>query len=394
VSGIDVLVIGAGPAGASTAQRLAREGLCVMLVEKSEFPRRKVCGEFISAPTWPLLESLGVAEALSAHAGPPVQRVGFFAGETVLDSPMPAGKGAPRWGCALGRHVLDAELLQAATRSGAQLRQPAAVTAIARQGGYQLVTLESGRGRHETVLARAVVDCHGSWERMPGEERAARPSDLLGFKARFAGARLATGLMPLVLFPGGYGGLVESDSGLVSFSCCIRRDTLRAIRPGHGSAGEAVRGHAMRHCRGLREALDGARLERAWLAAGPIRPGIRPLHRDGLFRAGNAAGEAHPLIAEGITMAIQSGFLLAQNLAAAGGLSDRALAEAGREYERAWRTQFASRVRASRAFATLTLSPVAADVSRVLLRRIPSALTLGALFSGKARPLSAMETGA
>jgi flavin-dependent dehydrogenase len=244
------------------------------------------------------------------------------------------------------------------------------------------------------VLARAVVDCHGSWERMPGEERAARPSDLLGFKARFAGARLATGLMPLVLFPGGYGGLVESDSGLVSFSCCIRRDTLRAIRPGHGSAGEAVRGHAMRHCRGLREALDGARLERAWLAAGPIRPGIRPLHRDGLFRAGNAAGEAHPLIAEGITMAIQSGFLLAQNLAAAGGLSDRALAEAGREYERAWRTQFASRVRASRAFATLTLSPVAADVSRVLLRRIPSALTLGALFSGKARPLSAMETGA
>jgi flavin-dependent dehydrogenase len=392
VTGLDVLVIGAGPAGASTAQRLAREGLSVLLVEKSVFPRRKVCGEFISAPTWPLLESLGVGEALSAHAGPPVHRVGFFAGETVLDSPMPPGTGAPRWGRALGRQVLDTALLQAATRSGAQLRQPAAVAAITREGRYHRVTLESGRGGREAVLARVVVDSHGSWERMPGEQRTARPSDLLGFKARFADARLAAGLMPLVLFPGGYGGLVESDSGLVSFSCCIRRDTLRAIRACHGSAGEAVANHAMRHCRGLREALDGARLERPWLAAGPIRPGIRSLHQDGIFRAGNAAGEAHPLIAEGITMAIQSGFLLAQGILAGGDLSDRALADAGGAYERAWRRLFASRVRASIAFATLTMSPVAAGLSRGLLRRMPSALTLGALFSGKARNLSTVET--
>lgn len=388
---IDVLVIGAGPAGASTAQRLAREGLSVLLVEKSAFPRRKVCGEFISAPTWPLLESMGVCAALSAHAGPPVHRVGFFAGDTVLDSPMPPGKGAPRWGRALGRHVLDEALLQAATRSGARLRQPAAVAAITRQGRYHRVTLESARGGREAVLARVVVDSHGSWERMPGEQRAARPSDLLGFKARFAGARLAPGLMPLVLFPGGYGGLVESDSGLVSFSCCIRRDTLRAIRAGQSPAGEVVWRHAMRHCRGLREALDGARLEHPWLAAGPIRPGIRPLHRDRKFRAGNAAGEAHPLIAEGITMAIQSGFLLAQGIAA-DGLSDRALADAGREYERAWRRQFASRVRASIAFATLTMSPVTAGLSRELLRRMPAALTWGALFSGKARSLSTART--
>lgn len=391
MTAFDVLVIGAGPAGASAAQRLARAGLTVLLVEKSVFPRRKVCGEFISAPTWPLLERLGVGETLSAHAGPPVHRVGFFAGETVLDSPMPPAKGAPRWGRALGRHVLDMALLQAAARSGAQLRQPAAVAAITRQGGYHRVTLETGRGGREAVMARVVVDAHGSWERMPGEQRTARPSDLLGFKARFADAQLAPALMPLVLFPGGYGGLVETDSGMVSFSCCIRRDTLRAIRVGHGSAGEAVSKHAMQHCRGLREALDGARLEGSWLAAGPIRPGIRPLHQDGIFRAGNAAAEAHPLIAEGITLAIQSGFLLAQGIRAGGDLSDRALADAGREYERAWRRQFANRVRASIAFAALTMSPIAAGLSRGLLRRMPSALTLGALFSGKARNLSTVE---
>lgn len=391
---LDALVIGAGPAGTSTAQGLARAGMSVMLVEKRAFPRRKVCGEFVSAPTWPLLEILGVSEALSPHAGPPVHRVGLFAGETALDSPMPPADGTIRWGRALGRHLLDAALLEAAARSGAQLRQPAAFAAMARERGCLRVTLESGRGDREEVLARMVVDAHGSWEHMPGGQQPARPGDLLGFKARFAHARLAPGLMPLVLFPGGYGGLVETDSGVVSFSCCIRRDALRAVRIGHGSAGEAVLQHAMRNCRGLREALDGASLEQSWLAAGPIRTGIRPLHDDGIFRAGNAAGEAHPLIAEGITMAIQSGFLLAQGIAAQGGLSGRALADAGREYERAWRRQLASRVRASTAFASLTLSPLASGLSREVLRRIPAALTLGALLSGKARNLSATGLGA
>lgn len=391
---LDALVIGAGPAGASIAQGLARAGMSVMLVEKSAFPRRKVCGEFISAPTWPLLEILGVAGELSPQAGPPVHRVGLFAGETVLDSPMPPAEGKTRWGSALGRHLLDTALLEAAARSGAQLRQPAVFAAMTREGGYHRATLESGRGDREEVLARVVVDAHGSWERIAGNQPAARPGDLLGFKARFTDARLAPGLMPLVLFPGGYGGLVETDSGMVSFSCCIRRDTLRAVRMSHSSAGAAVLQHAMRNCRGLRDTLDGARLEGSWLAAGPIRPGIRRLHDGGIFKVGNAAGEAHPLVAEGITMAIQSGFLLAQGMAAQRGLSDRALADAGREYERAWRTQFASRVRASRAFAALTLSPVASGLSRAVLRRIPAALTLGALFSGKARNLSTVRIGA
>lgn len=390
----DVLVIGGGPAGASAAQGLARAGMSVLLVEKSEFPRRKVCGEFISAPTWPLLEILGVSEPLSAHAGPPVHRVGLFAGETMLDSRMPSAEGTTRWGRALGRHVLDGALLEAAARSGAQLRQPAVVTDLRQEGGCHRALLEGAHGGREELLARVVVDAHGSWERLAQTQPPARATDLLGFKARFAGARLAPGLMPLVLFPGGYGGLVESDSGMVSFSCCIRRDMLRSIRAGHRSAGEAVLAHAMASCRGVRASLGGARLEQPWLAAGPIRPGIRPLQQRGVFRAGNAAAEAHPLIAEGIAMAIQSGFLLAQAIAAQRGLSERALADAGREYERAWRRQFAGRVRASMAFAALTLSPVASGFSREVLRRFPGTLTLGALFSGKARNLSTAGAGA
>src|SRR6266508_2219200 len=103
----DAVVIGGGPAGATAALMLARAGWSVAVVEKAAFPRRKVCGEFISATTLPLLHELGVADSFLAAAGPPVRRVGFFAGEAIVASPMPETKGNERWGRALGREYLD-----------------------------------------------------------------------------------------------------------------------------------------------------------------------------------------------------------------------------------------------------------------------------------------------
>src|SRR5437588_12938894 len=85
----DALIIGGGPAGAATALSLARAGWTVALVERKAFPRRKVCGEYLSASNWPLLERLGVAEEFDRQAGPPVRRVRLFASGNMLDAPLP-----------------------------------------------------------------------------------------------------------------------------------------------------------------------------------------------------------------------------------------------------------------------------------------------------------------
>src|SRR5687767_14398181 len=83
----DAVVVGAGPGGSAAARLLAQAGWKVALVEKSEFPRRKVCGEFISATSMSVLEACGIAEEFLATAGPPVTRVGLYAGGTMLSSP-------------------------------------------------------------------------------------------------------------------------------------------------------------------------------------------------------------------------------------------------------------------------------------------------------------------
>jgi flavin-dependent dehydrogenase len=396
-STFDALIIGGGPGGATSALLLAKAGWSVALVEKASFPRGKVCGEFLSATNLPLLRHLGVAESFLELAGPDVRQVGLFSGDHAVTADMPrprtrAGMG-DSWGRALGRDHLDTLLLQRAAAAGTHVWQPWSAVGLVNQGsGYlcQIVSREGGRSQE--LRAPIVVAAHGSWElgSLPTQPArpVSRPSDLFGFKAHFLDSRLPAGLMPLLSFPGGYGGMVHSDHGRVSLSCCIRRDQLKSARRAAGpvKAGEAVLAHIKKSCRGVREALAGARLEDDWLSAGPIRPGIRRRGFDGIFLVGNAAGEAHPAVAEGIGMAMQSAWLLCERLTAepAGALSGQALDAVRHDYASAWRRTIAPRIHAAALIAHWAVRPAAVVPVLPLLRLFPIVLTLGARLSGKA----------
>jgi len=207
-------------------------------------------------------------------------------------------------------------------------------------------------------------------------------------KAHFLDCRLPAALMPLLAFPGGYAGMVHSDHGRVSLSCCIRRDQLESARRWAGPVkdGEAVLAHIKQSCRAAREALTGARLEDQWLSGGPIRPGIRRCGFDGVFLVGNAAGEAHPVVAEGIGMAMQSAWLLCECLTArpADVLSGRVIDAVRGDYSAAWRRTLAPRIHAAALIAHWAMRPLTVACALPLLRLFPRVLTAGARLSGKA----------
>ena len=387
----NAIVIGGGPAGSTTALMLAQAGWAVALVEKSQFPRPKVCGEFISASSFPLFAELGLLEDVRRLAGPEIRRVGIFSGETVSTSDMPAVSSRfGKWGKALGRDHFDLLMLEAAVRAGADLWQPCRVACI--ESLNQGWRCDISYGDDSTSLvARTIVAANGSWEKSPWLPDCWVPhqaSDLLAFKAHFDGADLALDLMPLLVFRGGYGGMVWSDAGRVSLSCCISRRTLDQCRKSEERAGDAVLRH-LRHVRGVADALKHAKLQGIWLSAGPIRPGIRGKFAGGVFRVGNAAGEAHPIIADGISMAVQSASLLCRILVREQDSLDDAssLADVGRAYTGSWRAHFASRIHAAAVFAHTLMRPESAALALALPKRFPALLTFCAALSGKTKQI-------
>ncbi len=404
----DAIIIGAGPAGSSAAILLARAGWSVALVEKQIFPRRKVCGECIAASNLPLLEALGIGLAFERAAGSELRHVALMRGEcTVVAELPPASHPNYPWGRALGRETLDTLLLEEALAAGAQVFQPWTVKALQGGAGAWCCKLRGAdAGESLTLRAPVAIAAHGSWESLPSERppRRGRRSgaDLLAFKANFRGAALQEGLLPVLCFDGGYGGMVVADGGVTTVACCVRRDRLEAWRrasPGT-NAGEAVEAMLRRECAGVQRALRPASRDGPWLSAGPLDPGVRLSANDGLLRIGNAAGEAHPIIGEGMSMALQSASLLcAQLLRSERRAELSAVAwqrEVSRRYCMQWRHHFAPRLRLASAFAQLAMRPRGAAALIALVSAWPAVLTLGARWGGKTRgvpaPFTPMQT--
>lgn len=392
----DALIIGAGPAGSSAAILLAGAGWSVGLVEKQSFPRRKVCGECVAASNLPLLDALGVGAEFIAQAGPELRRVALMRGRRTVLADFPAAADpSHRWGRALGRETLDTLLLARARVLGAVSFQPWSVQRVdGAAGDHQCTLRQVGSDRQVVLQAPVVILAHGSWEPLPddrAEQRAQRrSSDLLAFKANYRGTHVTPGLLSVLAFNGGYGGIVLADDGVVTLAGCIRVDRLDALRrasPGR-AAGAVVEAMLKRECDGVAEALQGASRVGSWLASGPLAPGVRLRPDDAVFRIGNAAGEAHPIIGEGMSMALQSAWLLCdQLLRARPAQNTPSDAHWQRtvhvQYAAAWRRHFAPRLRLAALFAHLAMRRTTARVLLDVISRWPALLTRGAAWGGK-----------
>jgi 2-polyprenyl-6-methoxyphenol hydroxylase-like FAD-dependent oxidoreductase len=404
-SDFDAMVIGAGPAGSAAAMFLARAGWSVALVEKRQFPRRKVCGECLAASNWSILDALGVGEAYRAAAGPELKTLALLRADSRVLAALPQGPSEGRpWGRALGRETLDTLLLDQARAVGVTVLQPCAVQRVdGRMGDWRIEARALDARQQHRLRAPVAIAANGSWEALPSGLAHPLPrrraSDLFAFKANFRGAALREGELSVLALEGGYGGMVLADDGLATVACCLRRDRLEACRRAQPGlrAGDAVQAWLVQACQGVRSALAPARRQGPWLAAGPLDPGIRLRADDPMFRIGNAAGEAHPIVGEGMSMALQSAWLLSATLLEGAGqalpsrqgpASAAWQREVALRYAAAWKHQFAPRLRLAATFAQACMRPSSSALLLGLARAWPGLLTQGARWSGKTRDIT------
>ncbi|GMK40914.1 hypothetical protein PCCS19_39700 [Paenibacillus sp. CCS19] len=155
----DVIVIGAGIAGASTACAMAARGWNTLLLDRHSFPRHKVCGEFLSPESARSLASLGLAHVLAQQTPPPpsIERIRLAA---ALGKPLELRLHTPAQ--SISRYALDDALQQEARRCGAEVRTGVTVRGMVRAADGWRVRIRS-REQGETELAARVVI--GAWGR-------------------------------------------------------------------------------------------------------------------------------------------------------------------------------------------------------------------------------------
>ena len=143
----DVLVVGAGPAGAVAALILARAGVRVRVIDRATFPRDKLCGDSLNPGAMALLARHGLAEAIEAR-GLPVEGMRLTGpGGVGVTGTYPRGL----IGRSLSRSDLDVMLASAAERAGATLELDVRVTG----------PLTDGAGRHSRVSGVAIASASG-----------------------------------------------------------------------------------------------------------------------------------------------------------------------------------------------------------------------------------------
>lgn len=163
---LDAIVVGAGPAGSATALLLAAAGHAVLLVDRERFPRAKACGDCLSAAATPLLDRLGVLDAV--HAQRPARLRGWRIVAPGGDSfvagfgPDPTDPSRPATALALTRERLDHALVCGAIARGARFRA-VHVTGLLHDSAGRVIGIR-GRGDEGApteLRARLVVGADG-----------------------------------------------------------------------------------------------------------------------------------------------------------------------------------------------------------------------------------------
>ena len=336
----DVIVVGAGPSGSTAAYYLAQAGLNVLLLEKSRFPRDKVCGDGLTPRAVKSLVAMGID--VSEEAGW-LRNKGLrvIGGGLRLELPWPELSSYPGYGLVRTRASLDEQLARRAQAAGAKLIEGANVTGPLLDDDGQIigVTIEPEAGAEkskstdpevertaaspQTFRARVVVAADGNSSRlsvaMGLRKRDDRP---LGVAVRtyYTSPRHDDDYLEswLDLWDGdrllpGYGwifGMGDGTSnvglGLLNTSTAFGNTDYRAL--------------LKRWLRSMPEEwgyVEENRTEPVRGAALPMGFNRTPHYHRGLLLAGDAAGMVNPFNGEGIAYAMESGEILARVVAQA-----------------------------------------------------------------------------
>jgi menaquinone-9 beta-reductase len=311
----DVLVVGAGPGGSAAAYHLARHGVDVTMVERSAFPREKVCGDGLTPRSVAAMLRMGIDP--EAPGFEKVLGLRVHSRSATIELPWPELSSFPGYGLVMTRHDLDAMLAERAQKAGARLvERTEAVAPILEHGWVRGGTLRPSEERDAEpteIRARYVIAADGAASRFAKPAGVVRDASRpLGIAARryyrtpyhpgpwfeswldlWEGDLLLPGYGWLFPVAGGRinlgAGLLNTFKDFKQISAQRLFNAFATMLPPDWEIDEA---HAVGR-----------------ILSGPLPMGVNrvPQAVPGMLLIGDAAGAVNPFNGEGIAYAIETG---------------------------------------------------------------------------------------
>lgn len=348
----DVIIIGAGPAGASLAIQLGRAGFHVALIDKKAFPRHKACGEFMSPECLPMLENLGMRAQIAKLGAREVKGIRLSGyGKVSTGRYAQVGKVVAPFahGYALRRELFDLAMVETAAAE-------AAVEFLATHRFKALIFTGEGK-----VIGARVLDPDGTERQLRAaftiaadgmNSRVARSLGVrreLPWLRKFALVTRYQGTKDLEtaevhFFPGGYFACAPVDAGLLSMNLVLDQEELARPR----ESWDAFLAEYLALAPDLASRLRPATRVDPLRGIGPLACRTTQQTFHGAALLGDSCGYVDPVTGEGIYFALRGAELLSADLQRALHMKnyDRGML---RGYRRARRREFQPRM----AFAKL-----------------------------------------
>ncbi len=355
---VPILILGGGLAGLTAAIHLSKLGHQITVVEKNEYPKHKVCGEYISNEVLDYFNWLGLEDVLAQS-----QPINTFRLE--IDQNNSSEVQLPLGGFGISRYLLDDLLYQKAKSQNCHFIHDS-VNDISFENGLFEITLSSGQ-KIETPIAIGSFGKRSNIDVSLKRDFIQKKSHWLAVKSHYAGQfdDRVVGLYP---FHGGYCGVSKVEDDKINICYIVQTEVFKKFK----NIPDFTENILLEN-QGLKNIL--AKSESIFenpLTISQISFDEKKAVENHILMIGDAAGLIHPLCGNGMAMAIHSAKISSELIddALKKEIFSRKVLE--QEYQKKWNQTFKNRLAMGRILSSLLLNPMLTKISLKTVAKSPA----------------------
>ena len=356
----DVIIVGGGLAGLTSAIHLSRNDLSVLVIEKNTYPNHKVCGEYVSNEVLPYLNSIEIDPF--AYGAKSIDKFELSASNSkCVKSSLPLG------GFGLSRYTFDHILAEKAIKEGAEIRSDVVVGFLFSNDEFSVQTKTNA-----TYKSKIVIGAYGKRSALDAKldrEYISKKSPFLAVKTHAIGD-YPSDLVSLHNFKGGYCGVSKIENDQINLCYITSFKSFKKFKDIQGFQEHVVMKN--KHLKAVFQNTTPAFTDP--ISISQISFARKTPVEKHVLMCGDTAGLIHPLCGNGMSMAIRSAHMISELIVKYFQKEVSSRQQLEKAYTKAWNKEFRSRLKVGRIIAAIFENNHLTEVLITLLTWFPGIL--------------------